>query len=62
MYDFIQQLAYPSWGVLERFHIDVSQGFLKEKSKRKKWKVAKDIECLIPKYLNIDVDERGLYY
>lgn len=60
MYDFIQQLAYPEEEMLERFNIDVidaGQAFLKNPENWKEWVSNDGSKCLIPRYLNIDVDE-----
>ena len=62
MYDFQQQLAYPSSEVREKLHvdaIDVGQGFLKDESDWKPYKLTDGSECLIPGYLNVEVDENG---
>ena len=58
MYDFIQQLAYPEKEIRDMFHvdaIDAGQGFLK-KIKWQEWILNDGSKCLIPKYINIEVD------
>ena len=60
MYDFVQQLAYPSEEVLKLFHIDVvdaSRGFLPSDEDWRSWVLNDGTKCLIPKYLNIEIDE-----
>ena len=59
MYDFIQQLAYPEKNVLELFHIDtidVGQAFLPDNSDWKEWTLDDGSRCLIPKYLNLEIE------
>jgi uroporphyrinogen decarboxylase len=58
MYDFIQQLAYPDEEIRNMFKIDVidvGQGFLNN-IKWKKWNLNDGSPCLIPEYLNIEID------
>ncbi len=65
MYDFIQQLAYPEEEVMEMFHIDAidaGQGFLPAEDKWRKWELNDGSKCLIPKILNIEIDDNGTVY
>ena len=65
MYDFIQQLAYPEKEVREIFHIDAidaGQAFLKEESQWRKWILDDGLKCLIPNYLNIEVDSQSTVF
>jgi uroporphyrinogen decarboxylase len=60
MYDFVQQLAYPEKKIRDMFHvdaIDAGQAFLKSDDDWKKWTLNDNSTCLIPKYLNIEIDE-----
>jgi len=60
MYDFIQQLAYPEQEILDLFHIDAidtSRGFLKSNNEWREWTLNDGSRCLIPKYLNIEIDK-----
>ncbi|MBT4642889.1 MAG: hypothetical protein HOC09_29130 [Deltaproteobacteria bacterium] len=62
MYDFIQQLAYPGREIRDRFHVDTidsGQAFLKNKDEWREWFLNDGSTCLIPKYLNIEVDREG---
>jgi len=62
MYDFIQQLALPEQEVREMFHIDAidaAQAFMKDEREWKEWTLNDGTKCLIPGYLNIDVDEHS---
>jgi len=65
MYDFIQQLAYPEKEVMERFHIDAidaGQAFLKKDRNWREWTMDDGSKCLIPKYLNIDIDKSSTVF
>jgi len=60
MYDFVQQLAYPEKEIMNIFHIDAidsGQAFLKSNDNWKEWTLNDNSKCLIPKYLNIEVDK-----
>jgi len=60
MYDFVQQLAYPEKKIRDMFHvdaIDAGQAFLKSDDDWKKWTLNDNSTCLIPKYLNIEIDK-----
>lgn len=60
MQNIIMQLAFPEKEVIERFHIDVldaGQNFLKETSDWKEWVLNDGSKCLIPKYLNVEMDQ-----
>lgn len=62
MYDFIQQLAYPEKEIRDLFHIDVidaGQAFLNDDSDWREWTLNDNSKCLIPKYLNIEIDSQG---
>lgn len=62
MYDFIQQLAYPEKEIRDLFHIDVidaGQAFLNDDSEWREWTLNDGSKCLIPKYLNVDIDKEG---
>lgn len=59
MYDFIMQLAYPEQEVLDLFHIDTidaGRGFLKSEDFWRQWILNDDSKCLIPRYLNIEIN------
>ncbi len=59
MYDFVQQLAYPEEKVLNMFNIDVidaGQSFLVSNNDWKEWNLNDKFKCLIPKFLNIEID------
>lgn len=65
MYDFCLQLAYPEKEVMDMFHIDAidaGQAFLKEKNNWRKWTLNDGSECLIPKYLNVEIDNDQTVY
>jgi len=60
MYDFVQQLAYPEKQIMDIFHIDAidaGQAFLKSNDNWKEWTLNDNSKCLIPKYLNIEIDK-----
>ncbi len=60
MYDFIQQLAYPERKIMDMFHvdaIDAGQAFLKSDDNWREWTFNDNSKCLIPKYLNIEIDK-----
>ncbi|MFQ5868045.1 MAG: uroporphyrinogen decarboxylase family protein [bacterium] len=60
MYDFVQQLAYPEKEIMDMFHIDAidaGQAFLKSDDNWRKWTLGDNSKCLIPKYLNIEMDK-----
>lgn len=62
MYDFIQQLAYPEKEIMEMFHIDVidaGQAFLKEDNNWCHWTLNDNSKCLIPKFLNIELNSNS---
>ena len=62
MYDFIQQLAYPEKEIRDLFHIDVidaGQAFLNDDSEWREWTLNDGSKCLIPKYLNVEIDKEG---
>jgi len=62
MYDFIQQLAYPEKEIRDLFHVDVidaGQAFLNNDSEWRKWILNDGSKCLIPKYLNVEIDKEG---
>lgn len=59
MYDFKQALAYPEKEVRDRFHIDTidaGQGFLKSDDDWLEWTLNDGSRCLIPKFINFEVD------
>ncbi len=59
MYDIKQGLAYPEKEVRDRFHIDTidaGQGFLKDEHDWKEWTLNDGSKCLIPKFINLEVD------
>lgn len=65
MYDFIQQLAYPEKEVRDLFHIDAidaGQSFLQEETDWREWKLSDGTRCLIPNYLNIEIDYESNVY
>ena len=65
MYDFIQQLAYPEKEVRDLFHIDAidaGQAFLEELNQWREWKLNDGTKCLIPNYLNIEIDDESNVY
>lgn len=60
MYDFNMQLAYPEKEVLDLLHVDIidgGQNFLKSPNNWREWKLNDGSKCLIPKYLNVDIDK-----
>ena len=62
MYDFIQQLAYPEKEIREIFHIDAidaGQAFLIDDNDWREWILNDGSRCLIPKYLNIEIDNNS---
>jgi len=62
MYDFVQQLAYPEKEIREAFHvdaIDVGQAFLKSDDYWREWVLNDESRCLVPKYLNIEIDKES---
>jgi len=65
MYDFIQQLVYPDKEVMELFHVDIidaGQAFLLRLDEWKQWELNDGSECLIPKFLNIEISKDGTVY
>jgi len=65
MYDFQQQLAYPEKEVRDLFHVDVidaGQAFLIEDKYWRKWKLNDGSLCLIPKYLDVEIDDKETVY
>ncbi len=59
MYDFIMQLAYPEQEILDLFHvdtIDAGRGFLKSDNDWRDWTLNDGSRCLIPKYLNVEIN------
>ncbi|MHB8277527.1 MAG: uroporphyrinogen decarboxylase family protein [Candidatus Humimicrobiaceae bacterium] len=62
MYDFIQQLAYPDEEILKLFYVDivdVSRYFLKSDNFWREWVLNDGSKCLIPKYLDIEINENS---
>jgi len=62
MYDFQQQIAYPEKEIRDIFHIDTidaGQAFLKKGDNWREWILNDGSKCLIPKYLNIEIDNEG---
>lgn len=62
MYDFQQQLAYPGEDIRNRFHIDAidaGQAFLLRKEDWKNWTLNDGSNCLVPGYLNLEVDDEN---
>lgn len=60
MYDFIQQLAFPEKEIRDMFHIDsidAAQAFLKNDDDWKQWTLNNGTKCLIPKYLDIEIEK-----
>ncbi len=60
MYDFIQQLAFPEKEIRDVFHIDTidaAQAFLKNDDDWKQWTLNNGTKCLIPKYLDIEIEK-----
>ena len=60
MYDFVQQLAYPEKEIMDMFHIDTidaGQAFLESDDNWREWILNNNSKCLIPKYLNIEIDK-----
>ena len=60
MYDFQQQLAYPSKNIRDRFHvdaIDAGQGFLEDASEWREWILNDGSTCVVPKYLHLEIDD-----
>ncbi len=65
MYDFIQQLAYPDEEVLKTFQIDVvdaGRAFLAGAQDWRPWTLNDQSTCLIPRYLDIEIDDRETVY
>jgi len=65
MYDFIQQLAYPDFDIINYFGIDVidaGQGFLKRIADWKKWQLNDNSKCFIPGYLNVEKSADGTVF
>jgi len=65
MYDFQQQLAYPEKKTRDTFHVDVidaGQAFLEDDSQWQEWELNDGSKCLIPRYLNFDIDENGTLF
>ncbi|MCL4386219.1 MAG: methyltransferase [Cyanobacteria bacterium] len=61
MYDFIQQLAYPEKEIMDIFKVDVidaGQAFLKSRDEWTEWVLDDGSKCLIPKFLNIEIDNK----
>lgn len=62
MYDFQQQLAYPEQPVRDAFHIDAidaGQAFLEDESQWKQFQLNDGSWCLVPKYIDFDIDQQG---
>ncbi len=60
MYDFLQQLAYPEKKIMDMFYIDAidaGQAFLKSDDNWREWTLNDNSKCLIPNYLNIQIDK-----
>ena len=65
MYAFITQLAYPEKEVLKRFKVDTidpGQNFLKQESDWREWETDDGRKCLIPGYLDMDIDNEGTVF
>ncbi len=65
MYDFQQQLAYPEKEVRDLFHIDVidaGQAFLADDNDWRQWELNDGSLCLIPRYIDFEVDEKGTVF
>ena len=65
MYDFVQQLAFPEPEIMSKFHIDAidaGQGFLNSKDDWREWELNDGSKCLIPKFLNIEINKDGMVY
>ena len=62
VYDMLQQLAIIDDDVLERFNIDcieLGRGFSQDESNWKPWVLPDGIECLIPKWIDPQLDDQG---
>ena len=62
MYDFNMQLAYPEKEILDLFQVDIidaGQAFLQSEKDWKEWTLNDGSRCLVPAYLNIDIDKAG---
>jgi len=62
MYDFVQQLAYPEEEIRDLFKVDIidaGQAFLKSLSDWKKFRLNDGSYCLIPKTINLEIDDDG---
>ena len=65
VYDFIQQLSYPEEEIMDLFHvdfIDAGRAFLKSKDAWREWTLNDGSKCLIPKFLNVEVDSDNTVY
>lgn len=65
MYDINMQLAYPEKEILDLFEIDIidaGQAFLKSKNDWVEWEIDNHNKCLIPKYLNLQIDKNGTVF
>lgn len=65
MYDFQQQLAYPEKEIRDLFHIDVidaGQAFLSDDENWREWELNDGSKCLIPKYIDFEIDEKGTVF
>jgi len=65
MYDFIQQLAFPQCDIMKHFHIDAidaGQGFLLSEHDWRTWTLNDGSKCLIPQFLNVEIDEKNTVY
>lgn len=62
MYDFVQQLAYPEKEIRDLFKVDIidaGQAFLRPLSAWKKFRLNDGSDCLIPKTINLEIDDDG---
>ena len=62
MYGFVQQLAYPEGEIRDLFKVDIidaGQVFLKSLSDWKKFRLNDGSDCLIPKTINLEIDDDG---
>ena len=62
MHSVIMQLALPEKEIIKAFNIDVidaGQNFLKSEADWKQWILNDGSRCLVPKYINMEVDPEG---
>ena len=65
MFDFVQQVAYPEKEIMDIFHVDAintGQGFLKSDEDWKQWTLDDGSKCLIPKFIDLEIDTDGTVY